>query len=148
MHPMLGAPLQVPVLGAGATDRTAIFRAHPPSGRERRPRKLHIPRSGASAAAHSFRCSSFSHATRFAGLAREPSATNGAPQQSPKQKKSPLHIKSKHRSLQLRNHKERLYIYYYITSSMDEKQSLLWEKVPFTTPVSWKSLPDTPCGES
>ena len=54
------------VLGAGAAGRTLRSRAHRPSGRERRPRKLHIPRSGASAAAHSFRCSSFSHANRCA----------------------------------------------------------------------------------
>ena len=35
MRPRLGAPLQVPVLGAGAAHRTPCFRAHPPSGRER-----------------------------------------------------------------------------------------------------------------
>ena len=35
MHPMLGAPLQVPVLGAGAAHRTPLLRKHRPSGRER-----------------------------------------------------------------------------------------------------------------
>ena len=37
-----------------------------------RPRKLHIPRPAASGRARPFRCSSFSHANRFAGFAREP----------------------------------------------------------------------------
>ena len=31
----MGVPLQLPVFGVGTTDRTAIFRAHRPSGRER-----------------------------------------------------------------------------------------------------------------
>ena len=39
---------------------------------ELRPRKLRILRPAASGRAHSLRCSSFPHATRFAGLARGP----------------------------------------------------------------------------
>ena len=62
----LGAPLWVRCSALKAAHRTPRLCTHRPSGRERRPRKLHIPRSGASAAAHSFCCSSFSHANRFA----------------------------------------------------------------------------------
>ena len=62
-RPVSGAPLQVPVLGAGATDRTGTPRAHRPSGRERRPRKLHILRGGKSISGmqyrHSVRVSKF-----------------------------------------------------------------------------------------
>ena len=48
-----------------------------PPPRRRRPHKLHIVRFRLAAKAHSFRCSSFPHATRFAGLARGPRQYSG-----------------------------------------------------------------------
>ena len=90
IRPRLGAPLQVPVLGAGAANRTAspapTHRAAASEAKPR-PRKLHIVRSGPSAAAHSFRCSSFSHANRYAGFAWEPCSDLGLSRPKPKAKK-------------------------------------------------------------